>query len=438
VQPVTALVQATNQVSAGEYDVRLTPRFDDELGVLTQAFNRMAQQLLHNRDLLERKNHELDERRRAMEAVLTGVTSGVVRVDERGLVSLANTGAERLLGIKKGMILDRVAPVLGLLAAETLKSPRGLEQHEMKLDMPGGGNRMLQVRLVPQYVEGGKAGGVVLTFDDITPLIGAQRLAAWRDVARRLAHEIKNPLTPIKLSAERLQRKYFGHIPEADQALYKQLTSTIIDQSEDMRRMTNEFSEFARLPGAIKKNESLIEIVQEAVDIQQAKAPRITFEVTNELRAGEEAVSADRGQLVNRVLVNLLENATHAIDERTGNSLPLGHIQVVVKKTQSDKLSVTVLDNGKGLPPEVEEEHLFDPYVTTRKGGTGLGLAMVRRVMEEHDGTAALRRRVGGGAAVELNFPALVTTPVRTDTKKDKKVKPAAPKAKSKAKKIKS
>jgi two-component system nitrogen regulation sensor histidine kinase NtrY len=426
VQPVTALVQATNQVSAGEYDVRLVPRADDELGVLTQAFNRMAQQLLHNRDLLERKNNELDERRRQMEAVLTGVTAGVVRIDERGVVQLANAGAERLLSLKKGLILDKAVPALGELANKTLLAPRGLEEHELKVDMPNGGVRMLQVRLVPQYVEGGKAGGVVLTFDDITPLIGAQRLAAWRDVARRLAHEIKNPLTPIKLSAERLQRKYFIHIPEADQKLYKELTTTIIDQAEDMRRMTNEFSEFARLPGAIRKEENLVDIVGEAVGIQRAKAPKITFEVKNLLHPGEEIVQADRGQLVNRVLVNLLENATHAIEERgapkAGTELPAGHIEVVVKKPQSDKLSVTVLDNGKGLPPDVEEEHLFDPYVTTRKGGTGLGLAMVRRVMEEHEGRARLMRRPEGGAAVELTLPGLFNAPVPTD-KKDNKVK---------------
>ncbi|HEX2859659.1 MAG TPA: ATP-binding protein [Alphaproteobacteria bacterium] len=429
VQPVTALVQATNQVSAGEYDVRLTPRFDDELGVLTQAFNRMAQQLLHNRDLLERKNHELDERRRQMEAVLTGVTAGVLRVDERGLVVLANAGAERMLGLKKGLVLDKAVPPLGELAANTVKFPRGLEEHELKVDVPGGGSRMLQVRLVPQYVEGGKVGGVVLTFDDITPLIGAQRLAAWRDVARRLAHEIKNPLTPIKLSAERLQRKYFTHIPEADQKLYKELTTTIINQAEDMRRMTNEFSEFARLPGAIKKDESLIEIVEEAVAVQRPKASSIEFVVTNQLKPGEDNVVADRGQFVNRVLVNLLENATHAIEERTGTSLPKGRIEVVVKKTQSDKVSVTVLDNGKGLPPEVEEEHLFDPYVTTRKGGTGLGLAMVRRVMDEHDGQARLRRRPEGGAAVELSLPQivpaafLVAGAAATGRKKEKKLK---------------
>jgi two-component system nitrogen regulation sensor histidine kinase NtrY len=387
----------------------------------------MAQQLLHNRDLLERKNNELDERRRQMEAVLTGVTAGVVRIDERGVVQLANAGAERLLSLKKGLILDKAVPALGELANKTLLAPRGLEEHELKVDMPNGGTRMLQVRLVPQYVEGGKAGGVVLTFDDITPLIGAQRLAAWRDVARRLAHEIKNPLTPIKLSAERLQRKYFTHIPAADQKLYKELTTTIIDQAEDMRRMTNEFSEFARLPGAIRKDENLVDIVEEAVGIQRAKAPKITFEVKNLLHPGEEKVQADRGQLVNRVLVNLLENATHAIEERdaskAGSQLPEGHIEVVVKKPQSDKLSVTVFDNGKGLPPGVEEEHLFDPYVTTRKGGTGLGLAMVRRVMEEHEGRARLMRRAEGGAAVELTLPGLLNAPVPTNRNKDNKVK---------------
>jgi two-component system nitrogen regulation sensor histidine kinase NtrY len=404
VRPVTALVHATNRVSAGDFEIRLTPRHDDELGVLTQAFNRMSQQLLHSRDLLERKNRELDERRRQMEAVLTGVSAGVLRVNEHGLVTLANNVAQTLLGLKTGLVLSRAVPALGALAEQVLLAPHGLEQHEVKVEVAGGGTRTLLARLVPQYVEGGKAGGVILTFDDITPLIGAQRLAAWRDVARRLAHEIKNPLTPIKLSAERLKKKYLAAMPEKDQPLFGQLTDTIVAQAEDMRRMTNEFSDFARMPTAARQEENLLDIVEQAVVLQRAaRGGKIEFITDYKVKPDEATVLADRGQL-NQVLVNVIENAVNAIEERVGNDVPPGRLELVVKKSQPDKLSVTVLDNGRGLPADVEEDRLFDPYVTTRKGGTGLGLAIVRRVMDEHEGEVRLRRRQEGGTAVELTF----------------------------------
>ncbi len=428
VRPVTALVHATNRVSAGDLEVRLAAQNDDELGVLTGSFNRMALQLQNNRELLEKKNHELDERRRQMEAVLTGVTAGVVSLDAHGAIRWANAPANALFNLRTGGLLEKASPELAAVFQNFLLNPRSLAQEQLRVTLGDGTTKMLLVRLVPQYVEGGKVGSVVMTFDDVTPLIGAQRLAAWRDVARRLAHEIKNPLTPIQLSAERLRRKYLSVIPEADRELFGQLAATIVNQAEDMRRMTNEFSDFARMPTAHVQEENLMDLVEQAVVLQRAgRGQKITFETDYRLTHEEAQFFCDRGQ-VNRVLVNVLENAVNAIEERVDasagdaakasktadksnggqkSSTPLqgGHIKIVVKKTQPDILQIDILDNGRGLPADVETENLFDPYVTTRKNGTGLGLAIVRRVMDEHEGQVMLRRRPEGGTTVELTFP---------------------------------
>ena len=409
VRPVTALVHATNRVSAGDLEVRLTPSDDDELGVLTQAFNRMTQQLFNQRELVEKKNRELDERRRQMEAVLTGVTAAVMSVDNLGIIRSVNQTATQLLGAKPGARLDKAIPALGEVWHAFVDAPKPLGQQNVKLDAGDGETKMLLVRLVPQYIEGGHVGSVVITADDITPLMGAQRLAAWRDVARRLAHEIKNPLTPIKLSAERLQRKYLKLMPDADQALFKQLTDTIIQQAEDMRKMTNEFSDFARMPNAVLQEENLIDLIDHAVVLQKAGRGDIAFKTDYGVAKADAVLMGDRGQ-INRALVNILENAVNAIEETPGepggaDKNGQGLVTVVVKKTHDDRIRLTVLDNGKGLPPDVEVNKLFDPYVTTRKGGTGLGLAIVRKVMDEHEGHIRLLRRPEGGTAVELTFP---------------------------------
>lgn len=423
VRPVTALVHATNRVSAGDLDVRLTPERDDELGVLTQAFNRMALQLQNSRDLLERKNREMDDRRKVMEGLLTGVTAGVVSMDASGNVKLANQAAESLLGLKMGQNLSKVAPAIGEMLGALVEHPRQLYQQQLKIEGVDGDSKTLQVRMVPQFVEGGKVGTVVATFDDVTPLIGAQRLAAWRDVARRLAHEIKNPLTPIQLSAERLKRKYMSAVPEGERELFKQLTETIVRQTEDMRKLTNEFSDFARMPEAVMEPQNLIEMMDSAIVLQKAGRSKITFETEYKVPVKDAGLLCDRGQL-NRVFVNVLENAVNAIEEREGSNVEAGKVQVVVKKPQADMLQVTVMDNGKGLPPDVEVDHLFDPYVTTRKNGTGLGLAIVRRVMDEHGGQVRLLRRPQGGTAVELSFA--VGPQIGKENKTNEQPKPAA------------
>lgn len=432
VRPVTELVHGTNRVSAGDLTVRLTPRDDDELGVLTQAFNRMTLQLATNRDLVERKNRELDERRRFMEAVLTGVTAGVVAVDDAGVVRVANQSATTMLGIAPGDKLSKNVPELSEMVREVgraqaegaLFGQKSLMQREVKVELSEGEARTLLVRLVALGgYPGERTGGVVLTFDDITPLIGAQRMAAWRDVARRLAHEIKNPLTPIQLSAERLKRKYLAKMADEDKALFEQLTTTIVSQTEEMRRMTNEFSDFARMPQAQLQPENLLDLVHSVVALQRARGD-VKFAVESEVEA--PLVNVDKGQIL-RLLTNLVENACNAIAEREGTNVPQGEVSIVVKKPQPAILTVEIHDNGRGLPGDVEVEQLFDPYVTTRKGGTGLGLAIVKRVMDEHGGTVRLLRRKEGGTTVLLTFPLQGELPVSLEAHPVKPARKAKP-----------
>jgi two-component system nitrogen regulation sensor histidine kinase NtrY len=404
-KPVTSLVHATNKVSAGDLDVRLTPLNDDELGILTQSFNRMASQLQNSQNLLESKNKEVNDRRKITEAVLTGVSAGVFSLDEEGHVQMANATAFENLHLKVGEPLDVTHPELGQLFKTFMESPVQLFQEKVLVRI-GDENRTFLFRLVPQMITGGKVQNVVVTFDDITELLSAQKVAAWSDVARRIAHEIKNPLTPIQLSAERIKRRYSKKMeaPE-DKALFEQLTSTIIRQVEEMRRMVNEFSDFARMPAAVMKVQNIAPILQEIVLLQQQARPDINFELTLPETESLKIV-CDTSQ-ISRVFTNIVENAVNAIEEDDDPEKKnvTKEIKIVVEMSQSGKLVTTVKDSGKGLPENVDVSKLFDPYVTTRKKGTGLGLAIVRRVVDEHGGQIRLSRRDEGGTCVEITFP---------------------------------
>lgn len=404
-KPVTALVHATNKVSAGDMDVRLTPLNDDELGILTQSFNRMASQLQNSQNLLESKNKELNERRKITEAVLTGVSAGVFSLDEEGKVQMANATAFASLHLKVGEALDITHPELGHLFNTFMDRPVQLFQEKVSVRI-GDENRTFLFRLVPQMITGGKVQNVVVTFDDITELLSAQKVAAWSDVARRIAHEIKNPLTPIQLSAERIKRRYGKKMEEPeDKELFEQLTSTIVRQVEEMRRMVNEFSDFARMPAAVMKEEKLAPILQEIVLLQQQARPDIHFDLKIE-NEDKLNIVCDASQ-ISRVFTNIVENAVNAIeeDENVDKKNATKEIKIVVEMSQSGKLVTTVKDSGKGLPEDVDVSKLFDPYVTTRKKGTGLGLAIVRRVVDEHGGQIRLSRREEGGTCVEITFP---------------------------------
>lgn len=404
-KPVTALVHATNKVSSGDLDVRLTPLNDDELGILTQSFNRMSSQLQTGQNLLTRKNEELNERRKITEAVLTGVSAGVFSLDADGIVQMANGEAQEMFLLKVGEPLSKQNERLGDIYAEFVKSPQPLLQEKIQLTINNEARRFL-FRMVPQMASGGLVKNVVVTFDDITELLSAQKVAAWADVARRIAHEIKNPLTPIQLSAERLKRRYTKKFEDpADKELFEQLTGTIVRQVEEMRLMVNEFSDFARMPAAVMIEEDIVPIIESTILLQQQARPDINFDVRLP-KKDEAKIFCDASQ-ISRVFTNIIENSVNAIEEDENLEIKsdASAIKIVVEMSHYGTLLITVKDNGKGLPEDVDVSKLFDPYVTTRKKGTGLGLAIVRRVVDEHGGQIRLSRREEGGTCVEITFP---------------------------------
>ncbi len=405
ITPVTDLVFATNKVSAGELDVRLVPQDDDEIGILTQSFNRMTGQLRQNRELLEKKNKELDERRRGMEAVLTGVTSAVVALDNTGTVILSNRIADENFGLKQGECLSNHSAELYDVFEEFIDKLPEIEERKISIYMNGEERRML-LRMVPMRQSRAKTQAVVMTVDDISDLLSAQKVAAWADVAQRLAHEIKNPLTPIQVSAERLKRKYTKIMPEDDRELFGQLTGTIVGRVEDLREMLNEFSDFARMPAAKQEVSDIIPLIKEEVLLQQQGRENIAYEKNISVEHAE--IDMDKSH-IRRALTNLLENAANAVSEHPDAKNRVGLIKLVVDMSQSGRLLLSIEDNGVGIAEDVDLDKLFDPYVTTRKKGTGLGLAIVRRVMDQHGGQIKLCRREEGGTKVELSLPTIHT-----------------------------
>ena len=397
--PVRELVKASNRVRAGDLNTQVEVMDDDELGSLATAFNQMTISMAENQRLLESKNRELEGRRQAMEAVLTGVSAGVVSVDNTGVVRLANKTASDVLGVRVNTPLRRYSQELSDLAETFLDSDAEVLTQQIRQQVENE-TRILLVRVVPQEVRAGRKRFVVITFEDITTLLSAQRVAAWADVAQRLAHEIKNPLTPIQLSAERIRRKYGKQISEGME-LFDDLTARIIAQVEDMRLMLNEFSDFARMPAAKFDVIDLTELLEEIILLEKEARTHIRF--TSDIPDAPLLIEADRAHL-RRMLINLIENSVNAIEEREEKNAR-GEIKVVVLKSQSGKITIVIEDNGRGFSDSVDLEKLFDPYVTTRKKGTGLGLAIVRKVVDEHKGKIRLTRAEAGGARVEITLP---------------------------------
>lgn len=401
VRPLGELVKATKKVREGDLSVRVQPRDDDEVGVLTSSFNLMTERMGKNQKLLEQKNREIADRREMTEAVMQGVTAGVMRLDENGIVRMANAKAEEMFGVKCGEHINKFDDAL----AELFKTFKNKGSKDVLVNQTqtfiGEKKCTLQVRMMPQTVRRDKKISAIVTFDDISELLSAQRVAAWADVAQRLAHEIKNPLTPIQLSTERLKRKYLKEIPEAEQELFKQLTDTVTQQVEDMRSMLNEFSDFARMPQAQFELVDVVKIIKEVVLLQQTAHPEL--KIQQELET-DLFLLADRTQ-ISRMLTNLVQNAINAIEENPNENKAEGVIKIVAYKQQSGKIAINVTDNGPGFPQEVDLDTLFDPYITTRKKGTGLGLAIVRRVVDEHEGQVRLERLKQGGSQVTITLP---------------------------------
>jgi two-component system nitrogen regulation sensor histidine kinase NtrY len=404
-RPIAELVGAAERVRSGDLKARVNDaKADGEIGSLSRAFNRMTSQLEAQRRELMEANRQIDDRRRFTEAVLTGVSSGVIGLDSAGRINLPNRAASTLLSADLNALVGRdfrsVVPEMAPLLEAARTNPGRPAEGQIAI-VRAGRRRSLLVRVSGQPLENGTLGCVV-TFDDITELEAAQRKAAWSDVARRIAHEIKNPLTPIQLSAERLKRKYANEIT-SDPETFRICTDTIVRQVGDIGRMVDEFSSFARMPAPSMRDEDLSELIRQTVFLQRNARPEITFEM-HLPEDGPVRFTFDSRQ-VGQALTNLLKNATEAIDGRgrpEDGQLPPGRISVRLVE-QADRTSVVVEDNGKGLPVE-NRERLTEPYVTTRSKGTGLGLAIVKKIMEDHGGELTLDERPGGGACVSLVF----------------------------------
>jgi two-component system nitrogen regulation sensor histidine kinase NtrY len=410
VAPIRQLMGAAQQISQGNLDVAVDAKpADGDLAVLGSTFNTMTSELKSQRDALVGANATLDERRRFMEAVLSGVTAGVVGLDADGTITLVNRSAEELLGVKEqtlaGKQLADAIPEFGALMKRAQKQGKRLVTDQISL-LRAGQERNFAVRVTTEGTDQ-QAQGYVLTFDDITELVSAQRSTAWADVARRIAHEIKNPLTPIQLSAERIRRKYGDSITK-DRDVFDQCTDTIIRQVSDIGRMVDEFSAFARMPKPVMELNDIRDIVREAVFLFQVSRPEITFEL--DLPEKPALMLSDR-RLLTQAVTNLVKNASEAIDtalEAGPERAERGRVVAKVR-TKGDRLQITVIDNGCGLPRE-NRQRLVEPYMTTRAKGTGLGLAIVQRITEQHGGTLTLadapkRDGKAQGASVRMDLP---------------------------------
>ena len=411
--PVARLVQAAGKVSAGDLTARVEiGRDPEEIAALSRAFNRMTRDLEQQRQDLRTAHEDAETRRQFTEAVLLGVSAGVIGLDGKGRISAVNRQANELLDLEPGhgdgRKLVEVAPELEGVAALALA---GDGEAEEDVDVTRHGEtRRLRVRANQS------AEGLVLTFDDITRLVTAQRNAAWRDVARRIAHEIKNPLTPIQLSAERLRRKYRSEIT-GDLETFDRCTDTIVRQVGDIGRMVDEFSAFARMPAPSFAPNDPAEMLREAAFAQRVADPEVTIEIA-EPPPGLTLVCD--GRIVGQALTNVLKNAGEAIAARRITEPGVeGNIQASVVSSGT-RIDFVIEDNGVGLPGK-DRDRLTEPYVTTRAKGTGLGLAIVKRILEDHGGELQLGDAVNRpGARVALSFPAsraLVRSVNQTDQK---------------------
>ncbi len=408
VAPIRRLIDATTQVSEGNLEVRVPTRSaDGDLGALGDTFNTMTAQLRSQRAELLSANQVIDSRRRFSEAVLSGVTAGVVGIDREGRVTIVNRTALRLLGGKEvpnDRLITEIMPELEPVVSASRRDKRPEHRDQITVNR-GGRQRNLNVRVTSEAAEG-EAQGYVITLDDITDLVMAQRSSAWADVARRIAHEIKNPLTPIQLSAERLRRRFSKNIGEGRE-IFDQCTDTIIRQVGDIGRMVDEFSSFARMPKPAFEVRNLSESIREAVFLIEVAHPDIVFRV--ELPT-EPLLGNFDARLMGQVLTNIVKNATEAIaalppEQRTG-----GHITVSGARTPAG-IVVEVVDDGIGLPSE-GRHRLLEPYMTTREKGTGLGLAIVAKIVEDHGGRIDLLdapevAKGGHGALIRITLPAL-------------------------------
>ncbi|MCC5981354.1 MAG: PAS domain-containing sensor histidine kinase [Oceanicaulis sp.] len=406
VAPVGRLVSAAERVRRGDLDARvLVQRDDDEIAALGRAFNRMTRQLRSQRRALLEANAESERRRAFIETVLTGVSAGVVGLDENNRITLVNRSAALLLGTTPEILTgQKVDDELGMFVTIVEEARRSrLDVVERQIDIPGLDGALLNLNVRAAADED---DGLVITFDDVTRLVSAQRNAAWRDVARRIAHEIKNPLTPIQLSAERIRRKYRASIPEEESGTFDKCVETIVRQVSDIGRMVDEFSAFARMPTPKMEASDLVGVVEGAVFSQRVAAPRLRVPLS--VPAEAVIVECDN-RLASQALANILKNAGESVLARLDEEGTKQGGEVAVElRVEGETAIIEVVDNGLGWPM-ADRARLTEPYMTTREKGTGLGLAIMRRVMEDHGGRLELDERADGerGAVVRLAFPLL-------------------------------
>ena len=408
VAPIRRLIDAADEIGRGNLEVHVPFRSaDGDLGALGSTFNTMTTELRNQRHELVAASEQIDSRRRFTEAVLAGVSAGVVGTDAKGLVTIANRGAMRLLGLHDdvpiGQPVVEVVPELKSVVEASLNEPHRAEHRDQVSVVRDGRERTINVRVTTEESDTAQHG-YVITLDDITDLVSAQRSAAWADIARRIAHEIKNPLTPIQLSAERLKRRFGKHIVEG-RDVFDQCTETIIRQVGDIGRMVDEFSSFARMPKPTFEERNLGEAAREAVFLMEVSHPDITFAM--ELPE-EPLIGRFDPRLISQAFINLVKNATEAIEALPPEEARGAKI-TVRGRVEGDSNVIEFIDTGIGLPNE-NRQRLLEPYMTTREKGTGLGLAIVSKIIEEHGGHLDLLDSPavatgGRGAMVRITLP---------------------------------
>ncbi|MCR8827239.1 PAS domain-containing sensor histidine kinase [Photobacterium sp. TY 1-4] len=414
--PVGRLTGAAQRVGAGDMDVRVREEDgDDEIAMLGRYFNQMTRQLKAQRDTLLDNTRQIERRRRLFDSVLSSVTSGVVGLDPEGRVAFVNRSAERLLDWQddnQSIAISMAVPEFGSLFKVLKDNLQEVAQGEVKVSRSGHLENLL-VRMATRRAEDGRLEGYVVAFDDVTDLVSAQRMAAWGDVARRIAHEIKNPLTPIQLSAERIKRKFSSKVGDDSDSL-EQMTDVIVRQTNDLRRIVDEFSKFARMPEPDRQNHDLVQIVRDAVMLQRAGQPDVTIDAD----VPDAPLNTDLdATMIGQALTNLIKNAGEAIESLIENSPPEGlkpqvHVNL---ETHNNRAIIQIADNGIGLPED--RARLFEPYVTTRSSGTGLGLPIVKKIIEEHGGTLTLEDAPVFEGQTHFGAMAVITLPLTPQRK---------------------
>ena len=417
-RPVGRLAGAAERVGGGDLDVQVTEEDgDDEIASLGRLFNQMTRQLKGQREALVDGHRQTELRRRLFDSVLSNVTAGVIGLDGDGNIDFVNRAADRLLDLSDGqsdMPLATAVPEFAGLFDRLRDGTGSAVQEELRLTRKGKLESLL-VRMSTRRSEDGAAEGYVVAFDDVTDLVSAQRMAAWGDVARRIAHEIKNPLTPIQLSAERIKRKFASQVRDHEDL--EQLTDVIIRQTNDLRRIVDEFSKFARMPEPDRRDCDIAELLKGAVLLQENGQPSVRF--VKDIPAKPLAMELD-ATMLGQAFTNLIKNAGEAIDAYQEKQKPSGFAPEIRVSLSADDAEtvIRISDNGTGLPPD--RARLFEPYVTTRDKGTGLGLPIVKKIIEEHGGTLALldapvfEGNDHPGAMAEIRLPRAVKKRSRT------------------------